>query len=41
MLNEDGGIETDLTVVCIDKNHFRVVSSTQQESMTNYIFRNI
>ncbi len=27
MLNEDGGIETDLTVVCIDKNHFRVVSS--------------
>ena len=27
MLNEDGGIETDLTVVCIDKNHFRIVSS--------------
>ena len=27
MLNEDGGIETDLTVVCVDKNHFRVVSS--------------
>ena len=27
MLNEDGGIETDLTVVCINKNHFRVVSS--------------
>ena len=27
MLNEDGGIETDLTVVCMDKNYFRVVSS--------------
>ncbi len=27
MLNEDGGIETDLSVVCINKNHFRIVSS--------------
>ncbi len=27
MLNEDGGIEADLTVVCIDKNYFRIVSS--------------
>ncbi len=27
MLNEDGGIETDLTVVCMNKNHFRIVSS--------------
>ncbi|MDB4279893.1 FAD-dependent oxidoreductase [bacterium] len=27
MLNEAGGIETDLTVVCIDKNHFRIISS--------------
>ena len=27
MLNEDGGIETDLTVVCVDKNYFRIVSS--------------
>ncbi|WP_435114472.1 GcvT family protein [Candidatus Pelagibacter bacterium nBUS_36] len=27
MLNEDGGIETDLTVVCIDKNNFRLISS--------------
>ncbi len=27
MLNEDGGIETDITVVCIDKNNFRIVSS--------------
>ncbi len=27
MLNEDGGIETDVTVVCIHKNYFRIVSS--------------
>ncbi len=27
MLNQDGGIETDLTVVCINKNHFRIISS--------------
>ncbi len=27
MLNKDGGIETDLTVVCIDHNHFRIISS--------------
>ena len=27
MLNEDGGIETDLSIVCIDKNYFRVISS--------------
>ena len=27
MLNEDGGIETDLTVVCMGKNHFRIVTS--------------
>ena len=27
MLNEGAGIETDLTVVCIDKNHFRLISS--------------
>ena len=27
MLNKDAGIETDLTVVCINKNHFRIISS--------------
>ncbi len=27
MLNNDGGIETDLTVVCLGKNHFRIISS--------------
>ena len=27
MLNNDGGIESDLTVACLDVNHFRIVSS--------------
>ncbi len=27
MLNKDGGIEADLTVVCIDHNYFRIISS--------------
>ena len=27
MLNVDAGIETDITVVCINKNHFRIISS--------------
>ena len=27
MLNKDAGIETDLTVVCIGKNNFRIISS--------------
>ena len=27
MLNKDGGIEADLTVVCLDKEYFRIVSS--------------
>ena len=27
MLNEGAGIETDLTIVCLENNHFRVISS--------------
>ncbi|MDC0618364.1 FAD-dependent oxidoreductase [Candidatus Pelagibacter sp.] len=27
MLNEGGGVETDLTVICIDKDCFRIISS--------------
>ena len=27
MLNPDGGIETDLTVVCISDNHFRIIGA--------------
>ena len=29
MLNKNGGIETDLSVVCIDKNYFRIISSAE------------
>jgi len=36
MLNEDGGIETDLTVVCMDKNFFRVVSSAATREHDKY-----
>jgi len=36
MLNEDGGIETDLTVVCMDKNHFRIVSSAATRERDKY-----
>jgi glycine cleavage system aminomethyltransferase T/glycine/D-amino acid oxidase-like deaminating enzyme len=28
MLNEAGGVETDLTVICIEKNYFRIISSS-------------
>ncbi|MDC1280211.1 FAD-dependent oxidoreductase [Pelagibacteraceae bacterium] len=27
MLNNDGGIEADVTIVCLDENHFRIISS--------------
>ena len=27
MLNKDGGIETDLTIVCLDKQYFRIITS--------------
>jgi len=27
ILNSDGGIEADLTVICLNKNHFRLISS--------------
>mgnify|MGYP001375166787 CR=1 FL=1 len=36
MLNEDGGIETDLTVVCVDKNYFRIVSSATTRERDKY-----
>ena len=36
MLNEEGGIETDLTVVCIDKNYFRIVSSAATRERDKY-----
>ena len=36
MLNEDGNIETDLTVACINKNYFRVVSSAATREHDKY-----
>ena len=27
MLNSDGGIETDLTVICFNENHFRIITA--------------
>ena len=42
MLNEDGGIECDLTVVCVDKNHFRIVSSAAtRERDKNHILKHL
>ena len=37
MLNSDGGIETDLTVVCIDKDYFRIISSAATREEINFI----
>ena len=36
MLNQDGGIETDLTVVCLDKNYFRIVTSAANREHDKY-----
>ena len=42
MLNKDGGIETDLTVVCLDQNYFRVVSSaTVREHDKHHILKHL
>ena len=36
ILNEDAGIEADLTVACIDKNYFRIVSSAATRERDKY-----
>ena len=42
MLNKDGGIETDLTVVCLEQNYFRVVSSAAvREHDKNHILKHL
>jgi 4-methylaminobutanoate oxidase (formaldehyde-forming) len=46
MLNEAGGIETDLTVICIEKNHFRIISSAATRThdkahITKYLSPNL
>ena len=39
MLNSDGGIETDLTVICLDKNYFRIVSSAATRERDKFHIR--
>ncbi len=39
MLNSDGGIETDLTVVCIDQNKFRIISSAATRERDKFHIR--
>jgi glycine cleavage system aminomethyltransferase T len=46
MLNEAGGIETDLTVICIEKNYFRIISSAATRThdkahIVKYLPRNL
>ena len=36
MLNEDGGIEADLTVVCLEQDYFRIVSSAATREHDKY-----
>ena len=36
MLNEDGGIEADLTVVCLDQNHFRIITSASNRERDKF-----
>ena len=35
MLNSDGGIEADLTIVCMDKNYFRFVTSAANRTKSS------
>jgi glycine cleavage system aminomethyltransferase T/glycine/D-amino acid oxidase-like deaminating enzyme len=39
MLNEDGGIETDLSVVCIEKNYFRIIGSAATRERDKFHIR--
>ena len=39
MLNKDGGIEADLTVVCIEKNYFRIISSAETRERDKFHIR--
>ena len=36
MLNSDGGIEADLTVVSVDENHYRIISSAARKRQTSH-----
>ncbi len=39
MLNSDGGIEADLTVVCVNQNHFRIISSAATRERDKFHIR--
>ena len=39
MLNIDGGIETDLTVICLDKDYFRIISSAATRERDKFHIR--
>ncbi len=39
ILNKDGGIEIDLTVVCIEKNHFRIISSAATRERDKFFIK--
>ena len=39
MLKSDGGIETDLTVVCIEKDYFRIISSATTRERDKFHIR--
>ncbi len=39
MLNSDGGIETDLTVVCMEKDYFRIISSASTRERDKFHIR--
>ena len=42
MLNEDAGIEADLTIVCLAENHFRIISSAiTREHDKHHILKNL
>jgi len=41
MLNEDGGIETDVTVTCLEKNHFRVIGPAATREHDKFHIKNI
>ena len=41
MLNEDGGIEADLTVACLDQNHFRIITSAANRERDKFTYLKI
>ncbi len=40
MLNKDGGIETDLTVVCLNENSFRVITAAASREHDKFYIKN-